>query len=48
MAVNDEEYLKKMQEVVFTEQAKDIFSVIYNYKVELEADNKIKEIEKVK
>ena len=40
MAVSDEEYLKKMQEVVYTEQAKDIFSLIYNYKVELETDNK--------
>lgn len=48
MAVSDEEYLKKMQEVVYTEQAKDIFSLIYNYKVELEADNKLAELEKVK
>lgn len=48
MAVSDEEYLKKMQEVVYTEQAKDIFSLIYNYKVELETDNKMAELEKVK
>ena len=48
MAVSDEEYLKKMQEVVYTEQVKDIFSLIYNYKVELETDNKISEVEKVK
>lgn len=48
MAVSNEEYLKKMQEVVYTEQAKDIFSLMYNYKVELETDNKIAEIEKVK
>ena len=48
MAVSDEEYLKKMQEVVYTEQAKDIFSLIYNYKVELETDNKVAELEKVK
>ena len=48
MAVSDEEYLKKMQEVVYTEQAKDIFSLIYNYKVEVEADNKVAELEKVK
>ena len=47
MAVSDEEYLKKMQEIVYTEQAKDIFSLIYNYKVELETDNKIAELEKV-
>ncbi len=48
MAVNNKEYLKKMQEIVYTEQAKDIFSLIYNYKVELEADNKKAESEKVK
>ena len=48
MAVSDEEYLKKMQDIVYTEQAKDIFSLIYNYKVELETDNKISELEKVK
>jgi hypothetical protein len=48
MAVSDEEYLKKMQEIVFTEQGKDIFSLIYNYKVELESDKKTAELEKVK
>lgn len=48
MSVSDEEYLKKMQEIVYTEQAKDIFSLIYNYKVELETNNKISELEKVK
>lgn len=48
MAVSDEEYLKKMQEVVYTKKATDIFSLIYNYKVELETDNKIAELEKVK
>ena len=48
MAVSDEEYLKKMQEIVYTEQVQDIFSIIYNYKVELETDNKISELEKVK
>ena len=48
VSVSDEEYLKKMQEVVYTEQVKDIFSLIYNYKVELETDNKISELEKVK
>ncbi len=40
MAVSDEEYLKKMQEIVYTEQAEDIFSLIFNYKVELETDKK--------
>ena len=48
MAISDEEYLKKMQEIVYKEQAKDIFSLIYNYKVELETDNKTVELEKVK
>lgn len=48
MAVSDEEYLKEMQEIVYKEQAKDIFSLIYNYKVELETDNKVSELEKVK
>lgn len=48
MSVSDEEYLKKMQDIVYTEQAKNIFSLIYNYKVELETDNKVVELEKVK
>ena len=48
IAISDEEYLKKMQDIVYTEQAKDIFSLIYNYKVELESDNKLSELEKVK
>ena len=48
MAVSDEEYLKQMQEIVYTENAKEIFSLIYNYKVELESDNNIAELEKVK
>lgn len=47
-AVSDEDYLNKMQQIVYTEQAADIFSLIYNYKVELEADNKTEELEKVK
>ena len=37
-----------MQEIVYTEQAQDIFSLIYNYKVELETDNKTAELEKVR
>ena len=48
MAISNEEYLKQMQEIVFTEQAKDIFSLIYNYKVELEHDKKEEELNKVK
>ena len=47
MAISDEEYLKQMQEIIYTKQAKDIFSLIYNYKVELETDNKTTELEKV-
>lgn len=48
MAVSGEEYQKKMQEVVYTENPNDIFSLIYNYKVELETDNKMAELERVK
>ena len=47
MAVNNEEYLKQMQEIVYTEHPKDIFSLIYNYKVELEFDKKTEELKKV-
>ena len=46
-AVEDEEYLKKMQEIVYTEKPEDIFSLIYNYKVELETDNKLEWLKKV-
>lgn len=48
MTVSDEEYLKKMQEIVYTEKAKDVFSLIYNYKVELETEQNIDELNKVK
>ena len=47
MAVSDEEYLEKMQQIVYTEKPEGIFSLIYNYKVELETDNKIDELKKV-
>ena len=46
-AVEDEEYLKIMQKIVYTEKPEDIFSLIYNYKVELETDNKLEELKKV-
>ena len=46
-AVKDLEYLKQMQQIVKTEKARDIFSLIYNYKVELETDKKAKELEDV-
>ena len=36
-----------MQQIVKTEKATDIFSLIYNYKVELETDNKTKELQDV-
>lgn len=48
MAVSNEEYLKKMQEIVYTEKSEDIFSLIYNYKVELETDNKQEELKRIK
>lgn len=48
MAVSDEEYLNKMQQIVYTEKPEDIFNLIYNYKVELETDNKTDELKKVK
>lgn len=44
IAISNEEYLKQMQEIVFTERAKDIFSLIYNYKAELESDGKNDEL----
>ena len=47
MAVSNEEYLKQMQKIVYTEKPEEIFSLIYNYKVELEADKKDEEIKKV-
>lgn len=47
-AVNDKEYKKKMADIVKTDKPKDIFSIIYNYKVELESDKKEEELKKVK
>lgn len=46
-AVKDDEYLKKMQKIVYTEKPEDIFSLIYNYKVELETDKKLEELKEV-
>lgn len=48
MAITDEEYLKQMQQVVYTEKPQNIFNLIYNYKLELEYENKQTELEKVK
>ena len=47
MAISNEEYLKQMQEIVYTDRPSDIFSLIFNYKVELEADKKTDELSKV-
>ena len=47
MAISNEEYLKQMQEIVYTDKPSEIFSLIYNYKVELETDNKTDELSKV-
>lgn len=46
-SVKDEEYKKMMSDVVKTNKPEDIFHIIYNYKVELESDNKQEELEKV-
>ena len=48
MAISDEEYLRQMQQIVYTEKPQNIFNLIYNYKVELEYDNNQTELEKVK
>lgn len=40
--VTDKEYKKLMSNIVKTNKPKDIFNIIYNYKVELEYDEKKK------
>lgn len=47
-AVKNPEYVKLMSNVVKTDKPKDIFNIIYNYKVELEYDKKNEELKKVK
>lgn len=47
-AVKNSEYLRKMSEIVKTDKPKEIFNIIYNYKVELESDKKYDELAKVK
>lgn len=47
-AVTDKEYKELMSNVVKTNSPKDIFNIIYNYKVELEYDEKEEELKKVK
>lgn len=46
--VKDEEYLKLMQGIVYTNKPEQILNIIYNYKVELEYDKKEEELNKVK
>jgi len=46
--IKDEEYLKLMKNIVYTNKPERIFSMIYNYKVELEYDEKQEELDKVK
>lgn len=47
-AVTDKEYKSLMSNVVKTNKPKDIFNIIYNYKVELEYDKNEEELKKVK
>lgn len=47
-AVTDKEYKKLMSKIVKTNKPKDIFNIIYNYKVELEYDENKEELKKVK
>lgn len=47
-AVTDKEYKELMSKIVKTNKPKDIFNIIYNYKVELEYDEKKEELKKVK
>ena len=47
-AVTNKEYKELMSNIVKTDKPKDIFSIIYNYKVELEHDANEEELKKVK
>lgn len=46
-AVSDKEYKELMSNIVKTNKPKDIFNIIYNYKVELEYDENEEELKKV-
>ncbi len=46
--VTDKEYKELMSNIVKTNKPKDIFNIIYNYKVELEYDENKEELKKVK
>lgn len=47
-AVIDKEYKELMSKVVKTDKPENIFNIIYNYKVELEYDEREEELKKVK
>ena len=47
-SVTDKEYKELMSNIVKTIKPKDIFNIIYNYKVELEYDENKEELKKVK
>ena len=47
-AVTDKEYKTLLSNIVKTNKPKDIFNIIYNYKVELEYDENEEELKKVK
>ena len=47
-SITNKEYKKLMSNIVKTNKPKDIFNIIYNYKVELEHDEKAEELKKVK
>lgn len=47
-AVTDKEYKVLMSNIVKTNKPKDIFNIIYNYKVELEYDENEEELKRVK
>ena len=47
-AVTNKEYKELMSNIVKTNKPKDIFNIIYNYKVELEYDGNEEELKKVK
>jgi len=47
-AIKDKEYKEQMATIVKTDKPENIFRLIYNYKVELEYEQKEEELEKVK
>ena len=45
--VKDQEYLKLMQWIVYTDKPEQIFNILHNYKLELEYDEKMEELGQV-